>query len=167
MAPRLASLYRITHCLQEGALPPSMADAHVILVYKPTKDPKSCASYRPIALLNNDLKIQANLLTIRFNPLLPSIIDSDPTGFMAHKSTDINLHRLYTNLHAKYDKGKRVVTSLDVEKVFDTFEWPFLWEILRRMGFPLVFIQWLQIIYSSPTAAIRLVVCLLRLHFKD
>lgn len=87
LAPLLASLY--SHCLEVGALPPTMADAHIILIHKPNKDPKLCASYRPIALLNNDLKILSKLITATLNPLLPFIIDSDQTGFMVHKSTDI------------------------------------------------------------------------------
>lgn len=62
-----------------------MADAHIILIPKPNKDPKLCAFYRPIALLNIDFKILSKLITIRSNLLL-SIIDSDKTGFIAHKS---------------------------------------------------------------------------------
>ncbi|XP_077312043.1 uncharacterized protein LOC143932998 [Lithobates pipiens] len=37
-------------------------------------------------------------------------------------------------------------------KAFDTGEWPFLWEVLRRMGFPLIFINWLQVLYLDPTS---------------
>lgn len=84
LAPLLASLY--TQCMEGGALPPFMADAHVVLILKPNKDPKLCASYRPIALLNIDLKMLSKLITVRLNPLLPSVIDSDQTGFMTMAS---------------------------------------------------------------------------------
>lgn len=155
LAPKLAQLY--SQCLMDGALPTSMSHAHVILIHKDLKDPSLCASYRPIALLNTDLKILTKLLTIRLQPLLPSVVDIDQTGFMANRSTDVNLRRLFTNIHAKHlNEGTRVVASLDIEKAFDTIKWPFIWEVLRRMGFPLIFIKWIQIIYQNPTSAIKL-----------
>lgn len=113
-----------------------MVEAHVIHIHKATKDPKLCASYRPIALLYNDLKILTKLLASRLHSILPSIIDPDQTGFMANKSTEINLRRLFTNLHAHHDnRGTRVNASLDIKKALDSVEWPFLWEIVRRMGY--------------------------------
>lgn len=123
LAPQMAAVF--THCLEQGSLPPSMAHAHVILIPKTSKDPKSCASYRPIGLLNNDLKILTKLLTARLNPLLPSLIDSDQTGFMTNKSTDINLRRLSCLARRLVNNlGTRVVASLDIEKAFDSIEWP-------------------------------------------
>lgn len=155
LAPKLAQLY--SQCLADGALPASMGHAHVILIHKASKDPTSCASYRPIALLNTDFKILTKLLTTRLQPLLPSIIETDQTGFMANRATDVNLRRLFTNIHTQHlNEGSRVVASLDIEKAFDTVEWPFLWEVLRRMGFPLLFIKWMKVLYRNPTSAIKL-----------
>lgn len=155
LAPLLAQLY--STCFRAGKLPDSMYHAYLTLIYKPSKDPTSCASYRPIALLNNDFKILTKLLASRLYPLLPSVINSDQTGFMPRRSTDVNLRRLFTNIHAQHhNTGSRTIASLDIEKAFDTVEWPFLWETLRRMGFPLLFIKWLQILYKCPTSSVRL-----------
>lgn len=140
LAPVLASLY--SDCLKEGALPESMSHAHIVLIYKHSKDPSSCVSYRPIALLNVDFKILTKLISRQVQPLLPNIIDSDQTGFMSGRATDVNLRRLYTNIHASHlNIGSRVIASLAIEKAFDTLEWPFLWEVLHRMGFPMVSIK--------------------------
>lgn len=155
LAPLLAQLY--TTCLADGQLPASLYHAHLTLIYKPPKDPVSCASYQPIALLNNDLKILTKLLALRLYSLLPSVIDPDQTGFIPRRSMDVNLRRLFTNIHAQHiNMGSRVVASLDIENAFDTVEWPFLWETMHRMGFPLLFIKWLQVIYQSPTSSVRL-----------
>lgn len=94
---------------------------------------------------------------MRPQPILPSVIETDQTGFMVDRATDVNLRRLFTNIHAQHlNEGSLVVASLDIEKAFDAVEWPFLWQVLRRMAFPLLFIMWLQVLYKHPTTAIKL-----------
>lgn len=117
-------------------------DSHIVLIHKSPKDLALCASYRPIALLNLDIKILTKLLTNRLNSILPTVIDSDQMGFISGESTDINIHRLFTNIHAPHSNpGTWVIAFLDTEKGLDTVEWEYLWEVMRRMGFPPVFIQ--------------------------
>lgn len=135
-----------------------MSHAHIVLIYELSKDSNVCASYRSIALLNNDFKYLTKRLTLRLQKLLPSVIYPEQSRFMAHKSTDINLCRFFTNIHTPYSNyGSRVVASLDMEKAFNTVEWPFLWETLHRIGFPLCFTGWLKILYKGPIASVRLV----------
>lgn len=45
-----------------SSLPPSMSRAIIVVVPKPSKDPKLCSLYRPISLLNVDVKILAKVL---------------------------------------------------------------------------------------------------------
>lgn len=35
-------------------------------------------------------------------------------------------------------------------------EWSFLWEVLQGRGLPLLFLNWLQVLYRCPTASVRL-----------
>lgn len=83
LAPKLAELY--TRSLVDGALPDSMRYAHIVQSHKASKNLKLRSSYRPIALLNNDVNILTKLLTFRIQHLLPSIIDADQIGFMPLK----------------------------------------------------------------------------------
>lgn len=83
---------RCTQIVCQGRLPSAMYHAYLTQIYKSLKDPTSCA-YRPIALLNNDFKILTKLLVIRLYAMLPSVADSDQTGFMPHRATDVNLRR--------------------------------------------------------------------------
>lgn len=56
----------------------------------------------------------------------------------AGKTTDINLHGLYTNLQISPDnRGRRVIAALDNEKALDSVEWSFMLQlVLTPLGFP-------------------------------
>lgn len=65
----------------------------------------------------------------RLHHMLHTFLDSDQTGFMLPKSTDINVHRLFVNIHVRHViAGTTGVASF--EKAFDTVEWTYLWELL-------------------------------------
>lgn len=57
---------------------------------------------------------------------------------MPGRSTDINIRRLFANIHAPHtNQGTRTIATLDIKKAFDTVEWVYVWEVLRRIGFSL------------------------------
>lgn len=57
--------------------------AHIVVILEEGKDPTSCGSYRPISLLNTNLKIFTKLLVTRIHHL-PALIlldgSMDPSG---------------------------------------------------------------------------------------
>lgn len=63
-------------------LPQSLREANISLILRKGKAPEDCASYRPISLLNVDLKILSKILAIRLESLLPMLINEDQTGFI-------------------------------------------------------------------------------------
>lgn len=139
------------------SLPPSMYQAHIVLIPKPGKDISLCAFYRPISLLNYDLKILTKILATRLRTILPSLINIDQTGFMPGKSTDINLRRVFTHLQLPpTESSTRVMVTLDIEKALDSVAWPFMSTVLEVMGFGEVFRRWIDILYKDPTAQIKL-----------
>ena len=154
LVPRLCALYN--HAFETGVLPSSMSEALIVLIPKPGKDPLLPESYRPISLLQLDVKILAKILALRLNKVISSLVHPNQTGFMPNKNTAFNLRRLHMNLQAQHaDVGSRVVVSLDAAKAFDSVEWTYLWECLGRFGFGPQFIKWLQLLYQAPTARIR------------
>lgn len=83
------------------------------------------------------------------------LIYSDRSGFIPGKGTDINFRRLFTIQASSVSSqsSPRVNALLDLEKVFDSVEWIYLWTVLRRFGSQCI--SWLQYLYASPTATIR------------
>lgn len=155
LAPRFNLL--LDYCHKHDTLPDFMLEAYMVLLLKPGKDPQECASYRPIALLNTDLKILTKILALRLATVLPSIVNIDQTGFMPGKSTDTNLRRLFTHLQIKPGSySARVVDSIDFEKAFDSVDWRFMFKVLESMGFGPRFWQWVSMLYRCPKVAVQL-----------
>lgn len=61
----------LSDSLDSGVLPPSFNQACISLLLKKDKDPLDCASYRPMSLLNTDVKILAKVLAHRWNIISP------------------------------------------------------------------------------------------------
>lgn len=56
-------LNMLNDSLFHGSLPQTLTEASITLLLKPGKDSTKCVSYRPISLLNCDVKILAKALT--------------------------------------------------------------------------------------------------------
>lgn len=95
----LPQLFRVfNRSREEGHLPISMTRANIVLLLKPGKDPVDPGAYRPISLLQSDVKILAKAMAIRMNGVITAIVHGDQAGFMPNKSTAVNLRRLFLNI---------------------------------------------------------------------
>lgn len=64
----------------------------ISLILKKGKDPEECESYRPISLLNVDIKILARILGKRLEMLIPSITEVDRQASLKVASLIITLN---------------------------------------------------------------------------
>lgn len=84
--------------------------------------PTQCRSYRPILLLNNDLKMLRKALARRLEPFLPQMVYFDQNGFVQRRQGFHNTRRLSNIFFEKSGPPDKSVMSLDVEKTFDRIE---------------------------------------------
>lgn len=102
------------------SLPKETLQAHIAVIPKEGKDLTSCGSYRPISLLNVDLKIFTKILATKVQQHLPHLIHLHQVGFVpSHEAKDnmikvLNLLQIADTTHPQC-----VFLGTDAEKAFD------------------------------------------------
>ncbi len=151
LAPLLLSVFE--ESLDLGMLPLTLRQASITLLPKDGKDPTLCNSYRPISLLNVDVKILAKILASHLEVVLPSIMSEEQTGFI--KGRYSNIHTLFNILYSRQNSvSSEVIISLDAEKAFDRIEWVYLFRVLKEFGFGEGLISWIRLLYVDPQASV-------------
>lgn len=136
-----------------GSFLPETTKAEIVVIPKPDRDPTRCSNYRPISLLNVDLKIYAKILANRLAPLLPGLVHPDQVGFIPGRQAPDNTRRAIDLIHAIHKrKSPSLVLALDAEKAFDRISWSFAFEVLDTMGFTGNIFKGIQALYHSPSA---------------
>lgn len=140
--------------LKKGELPISLWNTLITLILKPGKPSPMCESYRPISLINNDVKITAKVLARRLETHLPSIVALDQNGFIKHRQGSHNICRLINIIYAKKEIPDMAIIGLDAEKAFDRVEHKYLFEVLTRFGVGSYFLSWIKILHHESNASV-------------
>ena len=74
-------------------LPSSFYEASIILIPKPDKNTKKKENYRPIFLMNIDVKILNKILTKQVKKCMKKIIYYDQVGFILGNQGGYNIHK--------------------------------------------------------------------------
>lgn len=130
--------------------------AHIAVILKEGKDSSQCFSYRPIALLNADLKIFSKILATRLDEHIPSLIHQDQVGFTAGREGRENTQRVINAIYITQSQQKPLTLfSADAEKAFDRVDWIFLRATLQHIGLGDGMLRWFSNLYSVPSARVR------------
>uniref|UniRef100_A0A8C5PP31 Reverse transcriptase domain-containing protein n=1 Tax=Leptobrachium leishanense TaxID=445787 RepID=A0A8C5PP31_9ANUR len=153
LGPHLLSMFN--NLLEGGKLPADSLLASIALIPKPGKDKHMVGNYRPISLINTDLKLFTKILSKRLDLIMGTLIHPDQVGFIPGRQAYENTRRSADLLWlASSSNTPSLFLSLDAEKAFDRAEWPFLFTLLSHLGFPPPFVRAIQALYSIPTAQI-------------
>ena len=111
--------------------------------------------YRPITLLNTDVKIITKVLAMRLKKILPSIIDSNQTC-VPGRNISKNVHTLQdVIMYANSENITAAILFIDQEKAFDRVSHTFLLKTLEKFNFGSAFISWIQIILTDIKSQVK------------
>ena len=136
-------------CFNQGELTNTQKTGAISLIYK-KNDPLSLDNYRPITLLNYDVKLLAYSLAQRLKTVIPKIIHTDQKGYIRNRYIGFNIRQIQDVIdYSENFKIDGAILFLDFSKAFDSLEWNFMFETLRKFGFKENFIKWVKVMYTD------------------
>ena len=111
--------------------------------------------YRPITLLNTELKILARVLANRLQLVISDLIGPEQTFAVKGRSIQDNLHLIREVLEGIEDDTEAALISLDLSKAFDRVDHQFLATVLETAGFEPEFRRWIRMMYHNTQAVVQ------------
>ena len=144
------------HWLAQGAIPGSITKGVIILLKKGGRHVwEGLDDYRPITLLNTELKILARVLANRLQHVISDLIGPEQTFAVKGRSIQDNLHLIRKVLEGIEDDTEASLISLDQSKAFDRVDHRFLASVLETAGFKPEFRRWISMMNHNPQAVMQ------------
>ena len=139
------------YSFNEKNLPQSQYLAVIRLLFKKGQR-EDLKNWRPISLLNVDVKILTKLLAERLIRVLPSIIHRDQKGCVKGRYIGENI-TLIRDL-VECCEERETIILIDQQKAFDRVEFSWLFQVLDKLKFGKNYISWLKILYKDMKSCI-------------
>ena len=134
----------------------AMKEGVLILIPKVTH-PKRVDQFRPISLLNVDFKLFNRILAFRLRNVLPHILHPSQTGAIPGHSVLDDIAKLRDIIfHCNSSKSAACLLSLDLQSAFDNVHHEYLFEVMKKKGIDVIFIQKLQDIYTRAKSQLQI-----------
>ena len=123
----------------------SRKQATITLLEKKGKDRRFIKNWRPISLINVDVKIASKAIARRLEQILLDLIHPNQNGFIKGRSVQNGVRTVEDIL----EFAKLTDLAIDFEKEFDSLNRSFLFKVLKKFNFgPYVF-RWIKTFISS------------------
>ena len=138
-----------------GELSNSQKQAVITLIEKKDKDRRWIKNWRPISLVNVDVKIGSKAIAKRLENVLPHIIHYDQNAFVKGR-TIFDATRTISDVmeFTKMRDYQSIMTAIDFEKAFDSLNWNFLYKSLEFFGFGESFLGWIKTFYKNISSCV-------------
>ena len=122
---------------------------------KKDKDRRDIANWRPISLINVDVKIGLKAIAKRLEAVLPSIIHHNQCAYVKDRTVCDAVRSIEDILDytKKYQVEGRLI-SIDLKEAFDSVSRDFLFRTLSAFHFGPLFIQWIHTFYNNISSCV-------------
>ena len=133
----------------------SQKQAVIRLIGKKDKDKRYIQNWRPLSLLNTDVKIFSKALNQRLKKTLPFIISANQSAYVDGRFISES-GRFISDLLEISDTLKLdgLLATIDIQKAFDSVDHAFKISTLERYGFGNRFVRWVKILLKNQESCI-------------
>ena len=140
----------ICHAKINGELSASQRQAIIRLIEKKDKDKTNLGNWRPISLLNVDVKILSRTLAKRLKEVIYKIVCSNQTAYLKDRFIGEGVRLISDILEIKEDlQMEGFLLTIDFQKAFDSLNHNFLLETCKAFGFPPNMLNWINILLTN------------------
>ena len=135
---------------EAGELSNSQKQGVITLILKSRKDKRLVSSYRPITLLNVDMKIGSKTIAARLSKVLPNIINRDQAAFVSDRYIGDAVRSVADIIHyTNYKNIPGLLLNIDFEKAYDSVDHKYLSCVLKLFNFGDSIQRWAHTLYKN------------------
>ena len=134
----------------QGKFSNSQRQSVITLIDKPGRDKQFLKNWRPISLINFDMKLASKCLARRLEQCLPWLIGHTQSAFVKGRNISDYIRFIDEMFHyTSKNSIPAILLAIDFEKAFDTVSWEFLFKVLSHFNFGESFIKWIKALYCN------------------
>ena len=145
----------LNYAYECGELSNSQKQAIITLIEKKDKDRRKISNWRPISLINVDVKIGSKAIAKRLEKVLPHIIHHNQNAYVKGRS-NFDAVRTIEDILEFTERmqiaGKMI--AIDFQKAFDSVDRDFLFNTLIAFNFGPSFLQWIHMFYTNISSCV-------------
>jgi exonuclease III len=146
----------LNSCILCGALSPSMREAIIVLLFKKKGEKTDIRNWRPVSLLNADYKIFSKAMSLRWRPIMATVVQSLQACAVPGRSVqDMVVLLKMAQAYIQERDLSAIFMCADLEKAFDRVEHPWMRAVLSHIGTGPVMQRIIGLMYTDITSRVQ------------
>ena len=138
-----------------GEVSASQKEAIITLIEKKDRDRRLIKNWRPIPLVNVDVKIGSKAIAKRLQKALTYAVHHDQNAFVKGRTIFDAVRTISHIMDYTEMKGyEGIMSAIDFEKAFGSLSFDFLFKSLELFGFGVSFISLIKTFYKNITSSV-------------